>query len=211
MRTFALVMILLCTLVTLIIGQTITVTPGPALRPLPKFVQELADDDFQVWADWQNRQAAARIAEKSLPDLPELPWRRVSRETTTSGATHVSANTTISSASRLRSGSRGRGGRSGDNSQTYGIGYSAADSVRELGSAYYPNPHYTGPGPLTIYNPYCRSAGGIGSPDWDNLFIPTQDGKMRTLGEELQKRGPVDPEVLYRELFTPYYYQAPSF
>lgn len=104
MRTFALATILLCTLVTPIIGQTITVTPGPALQPLPKFVQELTPDDFQVWADWQNRQAAARAAEKGLPDLPELPWRRVIRETTASGATHVSANTTIGSASRLQSG-----------------------------------------------------------------------------------------------------------
>jgi len=209
MRIFALVMILLCTLVTPIIGQTITVTPGPALQPLPKFVQELADDDFQVWTDWQNRQATARAAERGLPDLPELPWRRVIRETTASGATHVSSDIVVSSATRLqsgRSGNRGRGGKSGGNSQTYRAGYAAAGSVRELGPAYYPNPNYTGPGPLTVYNPYCRSAGGIGSPDWDNLFIPTQDGKTRTLGEELQKRGPVDPEALYRELFTPYYY-----
>lgn len=202
MRTFALATILLCTPA---MAQTITVTNGPIARPLPKFVQELADDDYQIWVDWQNRQAAARAAEKSLPDFPELPYRRVMRETSSSYAAHRTANVTISSATSLKSGRNGGSSRSSGNSHTYGRGLATAGSVRDIGPAYYHNPAYTGPGALTVYNPYCRSSEGVGSPDWDNLFIPTQDGTTRTLGEELQKRGPVDPEALYRELFTPYY------
>jgi len=49
--------------VTVTTAPTITVTEGPALRPLPKFIYSLTWEDYQTWAEWQNRQADARLAE----------------------------------------------------------------------------------------------------------------------------------------------------
>jgi hypothetical protein len=63
---------------------------------------------------------------------------------------------------------------------------------------------YTGPGEVMVYNPFVRSSGGVGLPDWDNLYVPCQSGAM-TVSEALRKYGPTDPEALYEKLMAPYF------
>lgn len=186
----------------------ITVTEGPVRRPLPEFVQELPAEDYAVWAEWQNRQAALR-AEREARYSYERPYIKTMRTIIESNggrntSRRASGTTTRNSSSRGYS-KNGHSRRSNSSTTTRNMAMDSRSrnwntTTAETVPHRYVNPAYTPPGPVAVYNPYVKPEGGVGAPDWSNLFVPCEEGTM-TLTEALDEcRGPVSPEKLYRKL-----------
>jgi len=68
----------------------------------------------------------------------------------------------------------------------------------------YLNPDYVGPRPLVVYNPWVRSQGNLGTPDWANLFVPCKEGTI-TMEEVLDLLvGPQNPERVFKTMMEGY-------
>jgi len=146
----------------------LTITEGPVFYPLPKFVQTLSDDDFAVWATWQNLQASNNKSNSFEP-------------------MHLRGQRTSTSIYVDRVGNR-RGSNT-----INGL------TISEAMPTMYVNPDYTGPGPLTVYNPFCRSVEGDGTPNWSELYVPF-DGGVCNMVQAMRVTGRRDAERLYSEL-----------
>lgn len=166
-----------------VLGSELTISVGPVMRPVPKFVQSLTDAQYKCWAAWQNRQAEAKRANAQL-SMPEKPYTTVQR--TISTITGVN-----SGLGRLRHSGRG--------------GMFDVTATTEKGPYTYANPQYAPMPGAIILNPFARVRGGVGSPDWGSLFMPFE-GEVMTVSEAMDKfGGPVNPEALFAEGMKPYF------
>jgi len=178
-------------------------------RPLPVFVQNLSDEDYARWAGWQNDQALLRAEDDAFYSF-ERPYIETMRTIVkaTSGshsATKASGTTTQNSSSRGYS-KNGYSQRNNNSTTTRNMssnrsnrawGTTTAETIpqRYINSAYVPT------GAVTVYNPFVKLEKGVGIPDWNNLFVPCEEGAM-TLTEALNScHGPMSTEKLYRTLF----------
>ncbi len=175
------------------------------VRPLPQLVQNLSNENYAIWASWQNQQAARR-AEEILTDTA---WDKFSyaKRLISSSFGRGNTSTQVSSSSRSSSQSgKGWFERSGSSS-----GQATANFNRYGGTVItsrqvrYRNPSYVGAGTVITYNPWTRLRDGIGSPNWNNLFVPCKEGTL-TLQEALnQIRGPQNSEKVFTILMEDYF------
>jgi len=206
MRSF--LFILFTLLATPVFAQIIVIDKLP-LRPLPVFVQTLSDEDYALWAGWQNNQAALRAENNAFYSF-ERPYIETMRTVvkTASGSrstANASGTTTQNSSSR---GYSKNGHSRRDNNSTTTRNMSSNRSNRAWGTTTaetipqrYINSAYVPTGAVTVYNPFVKLEKGAGIPDWNNLFVPCEEGTM-TLTEALNScRGPMSTEKLYRTLF----------
>ena len=169
-------------------------------RPLPQFIQSFSDEDYVIWAQWQNRQTARRLAEIDPYSLvPEYNYA----DRVTSRSSNWS-NTNIAQNSQTY---RDTFTRRNDNRNIM----ATIDTRNVIGTtitAYrvqFHNPNYTGPGTFRSYNPWTRVSGGEGHPDWGILFIPCKEGTI-TLQELLDSLiGPHNPEKVFTEVMKGYF------
>jgi hypothetical protein len=162
--------------VSIVKGQTITISePGPMV--LPKFVQTLPPEKFEAWALWQNQTAASHLKAGYEPQY-------LSGEGSRTGV-----NTQVV-------GPRGRHNGSA-NANFSGL------TISESFPTSYVNNFYSGPGPLTVLNPYCRNTDS-GVVDWSKIYVIV-DNKVMTMTQAIEKHGPGSPEVLFQNLMAPYF------
>lgn len=155
------------------VGMVVGQTDAPPLV-LPKFVRSLSPSGFEAWALWQNQMAETHLQKGWEPRYIE------------GSATRATFDTQMN-------GPRGRRGSFNFNGLM----------VSESFSTSYVNNNYSGPGPLTILNPYCRNMES-GNPDWSKLYVIV-NGKVMTMTQAIGKYGPKAPEQLYTELMAPYF------
>ena len=177
------------------VAQTpISLPAGPNLSNLPKFIQTLDTNEYAAWVVWQNEQTKIRAASGCSDSM----WN-YGLETTVD-------STGSSSASGY---SRGRSCRSGNVTSKRGIAGASShrnsSTTARTWSFKYLNSDYDAPDSIMIYNPWVRAEVKGAGPDWATLFVPCPDGITRTLAESLTLAGPVDPEILYAELLSPYF------
>ena len=165
-------------------------------RPLPRVIQNLSDEDYAVWAQWQNRQANLRADEGG-----DRSWDKYNYATrvTRDSYSHGSASRQSSSTSRKNSSTAStRNGNAHTNVRRRGGMTVTKRQVRFV------NPDYVGPRPLEVYNPWVRSKGNLGSPDWPNLFVPCKEGTT-TMQEVLDRLiGPQNPERVFKTMMEGY-------
>ena len=155
-----------------------------AMPPPPKFVQTLTAEQFRAWATWQNMQVKLNQGEGG--DRYVYGSRSV---------TDTSDRSSFLYGGRFDS--RGNDVRSGG-MDTRGQSVTSNYPLR------FSNTDYASPGQEMVYNPFVRSTGGTGLPDWDNLYVPVGRGSM-TVSEALRKCGPMEPEQLFEKLMSPYF------
>jgi hypothetical protein len=199
------------TILTILIILTSAVASAQtADRPLPKLIQNLSDEDYVVWAQWQNRQAERRAeveGEKTQWDRYTYADRVVSNSFSNGSASvRVSGNSRSNSTSRP--GSAGKSHRSGSRDTTRN---SQANTNQASGTTVITdqvrmrNPGYVGPGATVTYNPYVRPEGGLGGPDWATLFIPCKEGTI-TMQEVLDRLiGPQRSEKVFETMMEGYF------
>lgn len=183
-----------------------SVANGQGIRSLPQVVQNLSNENYAIWASWQNRQAARRAEEV----LADTAWNKFTYAKRLISNSFSRGNTTTrvgsSSQSSTQSG-KGWSDRSGSRD-----GYADTNFNRYGGTTItsrrvkYRNPSYMGAGSVMIYNPWARAENSLGAPDWDNLFVPTSEGGTLTLQEVLDQRfGPTNPEKVFKALMGVYF------
>lgn len=201
-KTIVIILAILLTS-TIVSAQTVD-------RPLPKLIQNLSDEDYAIWAQWQNRQATRRAEKENA----ETRWDkydyadRVVSNSFSDGKATVRSSGTARSNSTTRPGNTGQAQRSGSRSMTRnsqaninqrGGTTIVSDQVRVR------NPDYVGPGATLTYNPYVRSEGGLGPPDWAALFVPCKEGTI-TMQEVLDRlTGPQRPEKVFKIMMEGYF------
>lgn len=211
-------LIVLCLSVFPALAQTITVTDGLIMHPLPKFVQELSNEDYVVWANWQNAQAEKWAADPATVNYEQPYISGIRTVISASGSVNTAARSGTSSTSRSSTFGASKGGR-------FTIGGNTANSRTANSSGFkrsnglttieqiptrYRNSEYMPP-PSIIYNPYAKATGGVGQPDWNSLYVPCKkikplDPEVMTVQEALNKHGgPIDPEKLFTELMQPFF------
>lgn len=154
-------------------GAQIIVEP-PAMRPLPTAVQNLSDEEYAAWAIWQNA-----LTRRRVDGYYGVRWL-------TSPASEVTTSLR-GSATRSTYGTYGKGRRSGFTVNNY----SRCGTINRRDYLnYYVNPDYVGPGPATYYNPFVRVEAGLGTPDYENLFIQTDEGPI-TIADFIRAEGPL--------------------
>jgi len=211
MRRFLFVLVVL--FVTPVSAQVTVTDAAATTRALPKFVQELSAEDFEIWAKWQNRQAELRAKHDAFYNY-ERPYITVNKtivssaggrssSTRTGGTTRRdSVSNTIrghNTSKRTGSSVTNRNGFSNRTSQSWN------NTIIFTYPHHYRNPAYVPPGPVTTYNPFVKPEVCSGEPDWDNLFVPCEEG-TKTLTEALDEcRGPTSPEKLYRKLLEEWF------
>jgi hypothetical protein len=199
------------TILAILIILTSTVASGQTVdRPLPKLIQNLSDEDYAIWAQWQNRQAVRRAeAEDARTQWDRYTYAdRVVSNSFSNGSATVRASGTARSNATTRPGSAGKTQRSGSRSMTRN---SQANTNQASGTTVISdqvrvrNPAYVGPGATVTYNPYVRSKGGLGAPDWATLFIPCKEGTI-TMQEVLDRlTGPQRPEKVFETMMEGYF------
>ena len=199
------------TIIALIILLASTVASAQTVeRPLPKLIQNLSDEDYAIWAQWQNRQAVLRAeAEDVKTEWDRYSYaNRVVSNSFSNGnvSARVSGNSRSNSTSRP--GSAGKSHRSGSRNTTRN---SQANTRQASGTTIISdqvrvrNPDYVGPGATVTYNPYVRPEGGLGPPDWASLFIPCKEGTI-TMQEVLDRLiGPQRPEKVFETMMEGYF------
>lgn len=194
----------------IIIGITSTVSGQTVERPLPKLIQSLSDEDYAVWAAWQNRQATRRAeAEDTKTKWDRYTYAgRVTSNSFSNGSANVRTSGTARTNSTSRPGNAGQTNRSGSRSMSRN---SQANTNQKGGTTVITdqvrvhNPDYVGPGAVQMYNPYVRPTGGLGSPDWATLFIPCKEGTI-TMQEVLDRLvGPQRPEKVFETMMEGYF------
>lgn len=195
----------------IVIGMSTGVTNAQMVnRALPKLIQNLSDEDYAMWAEWQNRQASRRAEAESVKtqwDKYDYADRIVSNSFNR-GNTSVRTSGSARSNSTTRPGNAGQTSRSGSRSMTRSSQGQTnqnsgttiiSDQVRRL------NPNYVGPGVTVIYNPYVRYEGGLGAPDWATIFVPCKEGTI-TMQEVLDRlTGPQRPEKVFKIMMEGYF------
>lgn len=191
----------------------ITVEAQTVPRPLPQVIQNLSDEDYAIWAQWQNQQASRR-AEEIEDDTGWLRYNYADRVTSSSysrgsATTRMSGTTNATNNSSSRSG-KGWSSRSGSRSATR-RGSASTNTNRFGGTTVtshkvrYLNPDYIGSGTVTAYNPWVRFTGGLGAPDWGVIFVPCKKGTV-TMQEVLDRLvGPQNPERVFRLMMGDYF------
>jgi predicted nucleic acid binding AN1-type Zn finger protein len=176
-----------------------------APRSLPKFVQNLSQENFAAWANWQNAQTEKRSADPATVDYerPYLPGVRTtattSKTTTFTGSSNVEGGNFSSRRGFTRNGFSSNNAsvssyRNNTNSGYRGLAGSTSTESRVFN---YRNPFYNSPPPIILYNPFVKPTTGKGEPDWRNIFIPHK-GKIVTVQEALEQAdGPIHPETLF--------------
>lgn len=186
-------------------GQTVS-------RPLPKLVQNLSDEDYAIWAQWQNRQAERRAE----ADARKANWFKYNyaNKVVSNNYSRSNATTNTSSSANVISNTTSRGGkgwsnRSGSRSMTRN-GHSSMNAARFGGNTVtsytvrFRNPDYVGPGTTNYYNPWVRHEGGLGTPDWSTIFVPCKEGTV-TMQEVLDRLdGPRNPENVFNVMMEGY-------
>lgn len=194
--------------IVILVAISITAEAQTVVRPLPLLIQNLSDEDYAIWAQWQNQQASRRsevLAEDTDWTKYNYADRVVSNSFSRSNATmRTSATSNSANNSSSRSGP-GWSNRSGSRSASRN-GSASANVNRFGGTAItsyrvrYLNPDYVGPGPVSAYNPWVRPEGGLGTPDWKNIFVPCKKGTV-TMQEALDRlTGPQNPEKVFEIL-----------
>lgn len=199
------IIIILATLLTGTIASAQTVD-----RPLPRLIQNLSDEDYVIWAQWQNRQSVRRAeTEDARTRWDRYTYAdRVVSNSFSNGSASMQVSGNSRNNSTTRPGKAGNARRSGSrsmtrNSQAYTNQANGttiiSDQVRRL------NPEYTGPEATLTYNPYVRPEGGLGTPDWAILFIPCKEGTI-TMQEVLDRlTGPQRPEKVFKIMMEGYF------
>ena len=199
------------TILAILIILTSTVASAQTVdRPLPRLIQNLSDEDYAIWAQWQNRQATRRAEKEGA----KTQWDRytyadrVVSNSFNRGSAAMRSSGTARTNSTSRPGNAGQSQRSGSRSMTRNSQASTdqrsgttiiSDQVRRA------NPNYVGPGATLTYNPYVRSEGGLGAPDWATLFIPCKEGTI-TMQEVLDRlTGPQRPEKVFETMMEGYF------
>lgn len=199
------------TILAILIILTSTLASAQTVeRPVPKLIQNLSDEDYAIWAQWQNRQATRRAeveGAKTQWDRYDYADRIVSNSFNR-GSTSVRSSGSARTNSTSRPGNAGQTSRSGSRSMTRNSQGQTdqnsgttiiSDQVRRL------NPDYAGPGATVTYNPYVRPEGGLGTPDWATLFIPCKEGTI-TMQEVLDRlTGPQRPEKVFKIMMEGYF------
>jgi hypothetical protein len=185
----------------LIVAFSFMPADAQVARPLPKLIQNLSDEDYFIWAQWQNRQAVRRFREidgRTRWDKYDYASRVVSSNFSRGNATTQTSGTSHSS-SRAGSRSTSRSGYANTNINRLGGAIVTSYRIR------FRNPDYVSPGPTTAYNPWTRCKGGLGTPDWENLFVPCKEGTI-TMQEVLdQLIGPQNPEKVFKIMLEGYF------
>lgn len=165
-------------------------------QPLPRVIQNLSDEDYTVWAQWQNRQANRRADEAG-----DMSWEKYDYATrvTSDSFSRGSASMQSRSTSR-RNDSRTATRRSSTHANINRRGGATITSRKVR----YLNPDYISPRPFVVYNPWVRSKGSLGTPDWANLFVPCKEGTI-TMEEVLDRLvGPQNPERVFKTMMEGY-------
>lgn len=170
------------------------VTTTTYAQTLPKLIQNLSDENYAIWANWQNRQIVRRA--ETIVSPPQYNYAdRIVSDSFSRGITQMSGH----SRSRSRPGSRFTN-RNRDTNFNRRNKTSVTTYQRR-----YINPDYSGPGSILFYNPYARLEGGLGSPDWSNLFVPCKEGTV-TMQEALDHLvGPQNPEKVFKIMMEGYF------
>lgn len=188
---------------------SITVEAQTVVRALPQLIQNLSDKDYAIWAQWQNRQAIRRVVEIA-DDIDWMRYNYADRVISNSFSRgNTTARTSNSSNSVSNSSTRGKS-RSGSRSTTRN-GYANTNFNRFGSTAItsyqtrYLNSDYAGAGVISIYNPLIQPKGGLGTPDWANLFVPCKKGTI-TMQEVLDRLiGPQNPEKVFKIMLGDYF------
>jgi len=190
-------------LATLILAAvpTIEVSATPVQPGLPAYVQTMSAEDYEAWAIWQNKCARDK-AEKDVLFSDDQPFYTVNRTTVKARSGGFARNTTNGgtsrSTSRGRNTSRSRSTRN-VSTQRNQSGWRAITSATI--PTRYRNPNYV-PTSIMIYSPYVKSTSER-EPDWNNLFVPLDDGPI-TVAEAMKLiNRPMPPETLFRLLMMP--------
>jgi hypothetical protein len=202
------------TILAILIILTSTVASAQTVaRPLPKLIQNLSDEDYIIWAQWQNRQSVRRAeVEDARTRWDKYDYaNRIVSNSFNYGNVNVQTSGTVRSNSSTRPGNAGQTRRTGSRSMTRDSQASTnqrsgttviSDQVRRL------NPNYAGPGGTLTYNPYVRPKGGLGAPDWAILFVPCKEGTI-TMQEVLDRlTGPQRPEKVFKIMMEGYFDEA---
>jgi hypothetical protein len=160
-----------------IFGVEITIS-GPGPTALPKFVQSMTPENYEAWASWQNAASAAH--KKTTWEDPYIQ-----------GAGRV---TTVNTG---MIGPRGR--RGGDANASF-----SGLTISESFPTSFVNNHYTGPGALTVFNPYCKFTENTGAPNWAELYVITDIGVM-SMSKAMARYAPMPPEELFQRLMAPHF------
>jgi hypothetical protein len=183
----------LLTAILITLALVATANAQDVKRPVPQFVESLSDADYATWVQWQNRQAERRAEEKSKwPAEPRHDYAtQVERRGVMGGMAATRSRTNFNEGGRAVT--RFRGG---------------AASITTSRTVRYVNPNYTGPGPITIYNPWVRVKDGKGTPDWDNIFVPAKEGTM-TVSELMDTlKGPLSAEKVFANAVSEYFSES---
>jgi hypothetical protein len=197
------------TILTILIILTSTITSTQTVdRSLPRLIQNLSDEDYTVWAQWQNRQTARRAEVEGAQQDRYTYADRVVSNSFSNGIASVRVSGNSRSNSTSRPGSAGKSHRSGSRNTTRN---SQANTNQASGTTVISdqvrvrNPDYVGTGTTMTYNPYVRHTGGLGAPDWATLFVPCKEGTI-TMQEVLDRlTGPQRPEKVFETMMEGYF------
>jgi len=182
--------------IVILAATGITAEAQSASRPLPRVIQNLSDEDYTVWAQWQNRQANRRADEAGDRSWGKYDYAtRVTSDSFSRGSASMQSHSTSrrndSNTATRRSSTHANINRRGGMSAT-------SRKIRYL------NPDYVGPRPLVVCNPWVRSQGSLGTPDWADLFVPCKEGTI-TMQEVLDLLvGPQNPERVFKTMMEGY-------
>lgn len=172
MKRFFLILVLL--FANMASGQ-IVVTEGPVARPLPQVIQNMNDKEYAAWAIWHNLVTSRKATESTGPSR-YLHGKAIDTYGHSRGRTIANSNSYSNSYSQ-RSKATGSSSQSSSRHGYTSIGNNRNSSSHTRSYQYrYLNPDYTGPGVATYYNPFVRQKGGIGYPDYENIYLPTPKG-----------------------------------
>lgn len=167
-----------------------------ASHPLPRVIQNLSDEDYVIWAQWQNRQANRRADEAG-----DTSWRKYDYATRVTSDSFSRGSASMQSRSTSRRRDSRTATRNNSTHATINRRGGATITSRKVRSL---NPDYVGPRPLVVYNPWVRSQGSLGTPDWANLFVPCKEGTI-TMQEVLDLLiGPQNPERVFKTMMEGY-------
>jgi hypothetical protein len=173
MLIYTVILIVLGIMVKSVVGQTVTATEGPALRPLPQVIQNMSDEEYAAWAIWHNIVTTRKAAEyigpsRYLYGKATDTYSRSNGRTTANSSSHSDSRTNRGKTTSNRSSSR-YGHTSIDSN------HSGSSHTRNYQYRYF-NPNYAGSNSATYYNPFVRSKGSLGYPDYENIYLPTPEG-----------------------------------
>jgi len=174
-------------LIVIVLSAVTEIVKGQEpLRPLPECVQKMSDAEYQAWAVWQNHHASKHRS-GIFSDEDEHTY---TTRTTINGSSRRQSQGIVSSFSNKYTGRR--------NSFMSRDGHRRSNNVISTYEKRYDNPHYVPQKSDMVYNPFVKPVGGVGTPDWDSLMVPTSEGVV-PMSQVIPTR-PVPLEKLYEQL-----------